>query len=182
MPILYKSSSFQTYFYYIIYPILIAASIFCILGILSYGDFGLFNIIMIFIFLYTTVAATECLLRLKYIEVTENYISIATTKGRKEIQFKDIMCVYNLISFKGAYLVVWYREMKTNKLKVILVRPEKESSPSGFTSPFYLNSSEELSITKFIKEKAVKENPDYIKIYKPRWFLFSISPTFNIFS
>ena len=173
MSVLYKSSMFQTYAYYVIYPVLICISLYCIYGIVSYGDFGLFNIIMILIFLLCLIAATESLLKLRYIEVTENNILIKTIKKNRVVTFKDVVYVYNLISFKGNYLVLWYKDIDTRKLKVILVRPEMEKLFSN-----YLNRGGNLEMTKFIKEKAMQENPDYLKINKRRWFLFSISPNF----
>lgn len=178
MHILYKSSSFQTYVYYIIYPILMCISIYFTYGIVSYGNFSFFNIIMILIFIYVFIEAAESFLKLRYIEVTENSILIKTIKKNKVVEFKDVVCVYNLINFKGTYLILWYKDAETQKLKVILVRPEVEKFQPKINISLYLEGGGELGITKFIKEKAIKENPDYLNINNPRWFLFSISPTF----
>lgn len=153
-------------------------SVYFTYGIVSYGNFGFFNIIMIIIFLYVFIEATESFLKLRYIEVMENSILIKTIRKNKVIEFKDVVCVYNLINFKGTYLVLWYKDTATQKLKVILVRPETEKLQPKIDISLYTTGGGELSITKFIREKAIKENPDYLKINNPRWFLFSISPTF----
>jgi hypothetical protein len=164
--------------YYIIYPILICISLYFTYGIVSYGDFGVFNLIMILIFLYVLIEATESFINLRYIEVNENNILIKALNGKKIIEYKDIVYVYNLINIKGAYLVLWYKDKETQKLKVVFVMPEMQKLFSKIKTSFYFNGEEELDITKFIKEKAMKENPDYLKINNPRWFLFSINPTF----
>lgn len=174
MTVVYKSSWFQTYAFYVIYPVLILASLFGIFGIASYGDFGLFNIAMLLIFLYCLVAATEALLKLRYIEVTEDYILIKSIKKEKVVKFKDVAYLYNLISFRGDYLVLWYNDVETGKLEVILVRPEM--SKTGIAS--YIYREGDLDITKFIKERAMRENHEYLKTDKRRWFLFSIRPDF----
>lgn len=182
MLILYKSSLFQTYTYYIIYPILICISLYFTYGIISYGDFGLFNIIMILIFIYVFIEATESFINLRYIKVTENNILIKGLNGDKIIEFKDVVYVYNLINVKGTYLVLWYKDKETQKLKVVLVRPEMEKFIPKLNYSLYLKGAkEDLEITKFIKEKAMSQNPGYLKINNPRWFLFSISPNFNFF-
>ena len=173
MSILYKSSTFQTYAYFVIYPLLICISLYCIFGIVSYGDYGFFNIAMILIFIFCLIAATESLLKLRCIEVTENYILVKTLKKYKEVKFKDVVYAYSLISFRGSYLVLWYKDTETQKLEVVLVRPEMEKLFSNF-----LNRGEDLGITKYIREKAMQENPDYLKTGNRRWFLFSISPYF----
>lgn len=174
MPILYKSSTFQTYTYFVIYPLLICASLYCIFGIISYGDFGAFNITMIAIFSFCLIVMTECFLKLRYIQATENYIIIKTLKKDKVVKYKDVVFVYNLISYRGTYLVLWYKDQETQKLEVVLVRPEMEKFL------FYdIDAGDDLPITKFIKEKAIKENPEYVKNGKRRWFLFSISPYFG---
>ena len=173
MSILYKSSTFQTYSFFVIYPLLICASLFCIFGIISYGDFGAFNITMIAIFVFCTIVATECLLKLRYIEVNENYILIKAFKKTKVVKFKDVVFVYNLISYRGIYLVLWYKDTETQKLEVVLVRPKMEKI-------FFndIDAGDDLRMTKFIREKAIAENPEYVKNGKRRWFLFSISPYF----
>lgn len=178
MPILYKSSSFSTYGYYLIYPVLICISVFFTYGIISYGNFSFFNILIILIFIYVFITSTESLLHLKYIEVNENHIIIKTFGGNKIINFRDVFYIYNLININGSSVVIWYKD--TDKNKVILVRPDDETpSPSqGF--PVYSYDGKELSITKYIKEKALRDNPNYLKINNPRWFLFSISPTFGL--
>lgn len=180
MPILYKSSSFSTYGYYIIYPILVFVSAFFTYEIISYGDFGFFNIAMIVIFIYVLITSIESLAHLKYIEITENNILIKRIQGNKIINFKDILYTYNLININGTSVVIWYKDDMTNKTKVILVRPEIKipSASQGF--PVYSYNRVELEITKYIREKAIKENPDYLNTGNPRWFLFSISPTFKI--
>ena len=173
MSILYKSSKFNTYAYWVIYPVIICICLYCIFGIVSYGDFGLFSIIMILVFLFCLVAATECLLKLRCIEVTEDYILVKKINKLKVVKFKDVAYVYDLISFKGSYLVLWYRDTDTRKLEVVLVRPEMEKMFSNF-----MNRVEILPMTKFIREKAMRENPNYLLDGSRRWFLFSISPYF----
>jgi len=181
MSILYKSSSLSTYGYYFIYPLLICICIFFTYGILSHGDFGLFIMAMTIIFIYIFITSIESLYHLKYIEVTENNILVKTIRGSKVINFKDILYTYNLINIDGASLVIWYKEETTNKIKVILVRPENKIPPPAKGFPVYSYEGVELEITKYIKEKAIKENANYLNINNPRWFLFSISPTFKIF-
>lgn len=177
MTILYKSSLFQTYGYYIIYPILMGISIFFIYGIISFGDFSFFYTIIFFILFYVFVSATESFIKLRYIEVTENNILIKTITKNKIVEFKNIAYVYDLINIKGNHLVLWYMDTEEQKLKVILMKPEMEKISFKREFPFY-EKKEELNITKFIKEKAKKENPDYLNTNNTRYFLFSISPTF----
>jgi hypothetical protein len=75
MSTLYKSSKFETYSYYIIFPFLIIVSLFFIAGIVSYGNLNIFSIIMIFIFSYVLISSIESILKLKYIEVTEDHFN-----------------------------------------------------------------------------------------------------------
>ena len=175
MPILYKSSSFRTYSYYIIYPVLICISIFFIYGLFSYSDFDFFSIVMILIFIYVLITSVESLLKLRYVEVTENYILIRTIKGIKTVDFKDVVSVYNLININGASIILWYRNIETQKMKVVLIRPEEKNPSPKVGFPLYSYGSSELGMTKFIKEKAIMENPDYLNKNNPRWFLFSIN-------
>lgn len=178
MNILYKSSSFQTYFYYIIYPILICISAFFIFKMISYGDFGLFMVIMICIFIFVFISLIESLYALKYIKVTESCILIRTFKGEKIVEYKNILYVYNLVNIKGIYLILWYQDTETNKKRVIMVRPENEILLIKSNYSSYLFGKGEIEMTKYIKERAIKENPSYLNINNPRWFLFTISPTF----
>jgi hypothetical protein len=171
MPILYKSSAFQTYTYFVIYPLIIFACLYCLFGIIGYGDFGLFNIAMIAIFAFCLIVATECLLKLRRIEVTEKYILVKTIRKDKVVNFKDVAFVYSLISYRGTYMVLWYKDTETQKLEVVLVRPEMEKAIFND-----LDGGEDLPITKFIREKAIKENVEYVKYGKRRWLFFSLSP------
>lgn len=178
MNILYKSSKFETYTYYVIFPVLMGISAYFIISILLYGNLSIFLIIIILIFSYVLISSTESILKLKYIEVSEDNILIKNKE--KIIEYRNVVYVYNLVNINGTSLVLWYKDTKTNKLKVILVRPEKENSIDNTYHNSVLGIGE-LQITKFIKEKAIKSNPDYLDINNPRWFLFSISPTFKIF-
>jgi len=174
MSILYKSSSFETYVYYIIYPILIGISIFFSYGILSYGNLSLFTAFFVLFFIFMLIFSIDSLYRLRYIEVTEDQILIKKIIGSEIIQFKDVEYVYNLMNINGNSLVIWYKDPQTQKSKVILVRPdEKNPSPeTGF--PVYSYGSIELNITKFIREKATKVNPNYLYRNNPRWFLLCL--------
>lgn len=178
MPILYKSSKFRTYSYYFFFPLIIVLSIFMILGILSYGDFGIFNLIMLLGFLFILISATEYLFRLRYIEVYEDHILIKKIKGTEKIEFKNVVYVYDIVSVKGNSLFIWYEEKETEKLKVIFVMPANENLLPKSNYFSLLVGKGKMEITKFIEEKAIKENPEYLNINNPRWFLFSISPTF----
>jgi hypothetical protein len=104
---------------------------------------------------------------------------ILIKNNNKIIEYKNVIYVYNLINIKGNSLVLWYLDTEKNKLKVILVCPEKENSTNNTYGNSLLGIGE-LQITKFIKEKATKSNPSYLNINNPRWFLFSISPTFKL--
>lgn len=178
MDVLYKSSKFETYSYYIIYPFLIIISLFFIIKILTYGNLSMFLIVIIVIFSYVLITSIESILKLKYIEVNDNHILIKN--NNKIIEYKNVIYVYNLINIKGNSLVLWYLDTEKNKPKVILIRPERENSTNITYSDSLLGTGE-LKITKFIKEKAIKSNPNYLNINNPRWFLFSISPTFKLF-
>jgi len=178
MNIIYKSSKFETYSYYIIFPFLIIISLFFTYKIVSYGNINIFSIIMILIFSYVLISSTESILKLKYIEVGEDNILIRN--NNQIIEYKNIVYVYNLINIKGNSLVLWYLDVNTNKLKVILMRPEKEN-PTNISYTNTLLGAGELQVTKFIKDKAIKSNQNYLNINNPRWFLFSISPTFKLF-
>src|SRR3989339_173043 len=178
MPILYKSSKYFTYSYYIITPFSIAFFLFLIIAIVSHSNFNLIFIIFLFIcFSCLFISEFESILKLKYIEVSEDCILI---NHKKTIEYKNIVYVYNLRYENGYGLVLWYLDIKTNKLKVILVFPEKENSVK-YTYRDTLFNTVELQVTKFIKEKAIKSNPHYLNINNRRYFLFSISPTFKIF-
>ncbi len=174
MPILYKSSPFETYVYYIIFPVLIGVSLFFIIGIISSGNFSLFTVLFLLIFIYVFIMSADSFYRLKYIEVTEDNIIIKKINGNKIIEFKDVEYVYNLININGNSLVIWYKDSKTQKSKVILVRPEEKNPSPQVGFPVYSYGSTELNITRFIKEKATKENPNYLYTNKPRWFLFGL--------
>ena len=172
MPILYKSSTFETYSYFLIYPILIIICIYFISGIIKLGDFGMFNIIMLLIFIFILIKSIDSIHKLRYVEVTEENIIIKTIMGNKIIEFKNVEYVYNLMNINGNSLIIWYKDPKTQKSKVILVRPDEKNPAAKTGFPVYSYGSSELSITKFIKEKAIKENPNYLFTNSPRWFLF----------
>lgn len=176
--ILYKSSTFQTYFYFLIYPFIAFVSIFVIYKMLLYGSFGLFVIIMIIGFTYTFISSMESLYALRYVKVLEDCILVKTINGYKKVEYKNIIYVYNLVNVKGIYVIVWYKDIETNKNKVILIRPEKEISLIKQSYMSNLLGKGEIEMTKFIKEKAIKENKEYLMINNPRWFLFIISPNF----
>lgn len=180
MNTLYKSSRFQTYLYFFIYPLLIAISTYFLIGIISYGDFGIFNIVIILTLLYALIVSVESTIALRNIEVTEENIVAKTIFSQNTIDYKDIIYVYNLISFKHTLLIIWYIDTKTNKPKAILVMPERKLISKENFSSLYTSYIEDLAITKYIKERAVKDNPNYLNINNPRWFLFSISPTFKL--
>jgi hypothetical protein len=129
---------------------------------------------MLLIFIFGLVEGAESLLKLRYIEVTEDYILIKSLKKEKVVKFKDVAYVYNLISFRGDYLLLWYNDVETGKLEVVLVRP----AMNKISISSYLYREGDLEITKFIKEKAMRENHEYLKTDKRRWFLFSIRPDF----
>lgn len=172
MSILYKSSTFETVAYFIIFPILIGICIFFIFGIFSYGSYSLFTIFIIFILLFVLILSTDSFIRLRYIEVTEDSILIKRISGMEIVEFKDVEFVFNLINIQGTSLLIWYKNKKTNKSNVILVRPEGKTPLPENNFPVYSYGSAELEITKFIKDKATKANPNYLYTNKPRWFLF----------
>ncbi|HAE36778.1 TPA: hypothetical protein DCX66_03575 [Candidatus Nomurabacteria bacterium] len=174
MSILYKSSPFETYMYYVIYPVLMGITAFFIFGILSYGSLTLFTTVFIFIFAFIFILSAESFYRLKYIEVTEDYITIKGITGNKIIEFKNVEYAYNFINLNGNSLVIWYKDSKTQKSKVILVRPDEKSPSPQVGFPIYSYGSAELEITKFIKEKAIKANPGYLYTNKPRWIFFCL--------
>ncbi len=174
MSILYKSSSFETYAYYVIYPVLIGISVFFSFGIFSYGNLSLFTALFAVFFIFIFIISIDSLCRLRYIEITEDQIIIKKITGSEIVQFENVEYVYNLININGNSLIVRYKDSQTQKSKVILVRPdEKNPSPeTGF--PVYAYGSTDLNITKFIKEKAMKANPNYLYASSPRWFLLGL--------
>ncbi len=169
--ILFKSSKTQTYLYYFIYPLIISISIWVIYKIFEYGARGLFLSIIVLTLIYSLISAIESIMALKYVEVSDDGLSFGIFEATNRINFRDIHYAYSLINHRGSYGVIWYKDSSSGKLKVILIRP-KELMP---------NKAEGIPIINYIKERAEKENPNYLKINNERWFLFSISPTFKIF-
>ncbi len=165
-----QSSKTQTFLYYIVNPIIIVASAWVIYRILEYKYFGIFNLIIILVLAYGLVLAIESFLTLRLVEANEDSVNFGIFTTNNKINYRDIYYAYSLVSFKASYGIIWYKDTNSN-FKVILLRP-KELMPNKLVG---------LEIINFIKEKAKKENPNYLNIYNERWFLFSISPTFRIF-
>lgn len=166
-----KSSKTLTYLYYITYPLLIVIPAWVIYKIINYGDFSAFNIIILIVLFYGLIQATESLISLRLVEASEDGVHFGLFDTKNIIRYKDIYYTYSLVSLRASYGIVWYKDALNGKLKAILLRPTEITS----------QKSTGLKIINFIKERAQKENPNYMNINNERWFLFSISPTFKIF-
>ncbi len=174
MAILYKSAKLQTYSYFVIYPLIITVIGFLIYKLVSYGQFSIFIAGIFLIFVYVFILALDSLYRLRYIEITEDHIIVKGITGDKIIEFGNVEAVYNLININGNTLIVWYKEVKNGQSKAILVRPDENNPKAEAGFPLYSYGDTKLSITDYIKDKAIKANPDYNYAIKPRWFLFGI--------
>ena len=175
MDILYKSLRLGIFAYYVIYLVLISAIVIQSIVVISYVNFSLFIIIFLLLYIFLVIILVDFIFRLRHVEVTEDNILIKKMNGKKVVKFKDVQYVYDFINIRGASLVIKYRDAETGKIKVILTRPEEKnlSPKTGFL--LYNYGSVELKITKFIREKATKENPNYSYKSTPRRFLLGLN-------
>ncbi len=170
MDIKYTSDRMNTYMYYFLYPLIIAICVFVLFKMFTYGSYGLFIIIMMILFIYVLSISFISLLKLRYIEVKESSILIKKLNREEVLYYKDIEHVYDVKAINGIYMIIWYKDVNSTRSKVIYVKPKPDKELSTFS---YLLNRGELGITKFIKERAIKENPNYLYTNKSsRWFLF----------
>ena len=104
--------------------------------------------------------------RLRRVEASKDKIIIKTFRGKKEIEYKDIVWVYQIAMMSPALISLKYSDNRTGEIKRILIMPDTISDKFPF------NFMAESKMTIFIREKIMENNPDYSKEAEPsRWLV-----------
>lgn len=168
----YKSSAFMTYLQYVISPIIIGLCLYIFYYFFTMGNSvesmpSYYLPLMIWILIGVIIN----IVKLRYIKVTENNIIINTLSGEKVLDYKDIEWINQNILGSNWYIIsLKYKNNETGKFKTIFIFPEMYTAHENIS--LFANLSQELNITKYIREQIIKANPAYQQNNEPsRWYL-----------
>ncbi len=172
----YKSSILATYFYYLIYIGLIIISLFFAYKSYTFSlndnSAGSFNLFFIPLMIWVSLIAVIKIIKLKYIEVNDENILIRSIIGKKILNYTDIEWVHiNNAKFanRESILLIKYKNINTGKFNIIYFLPKTETNTNSLISE---RISNELEITKFIREKIISVRPEYNTIGEPSgWYI-----------
>lgn len=167
MDIKYKSSSFATYSQYFAAPIIIGMFLYYAYAVFNGNNLSQEEYFFLPFWLWASIVVIISILKLRYIKVTESNILMKSLEEEEVLDYKDIEWVnQNIFGSNWYILSIKYKDIKTNKSKVIFVFPEMYSSRERLTI------FGELNMVKYIREQAIKVNPSYQEANEPsRWFL-----------
>ena len=116
---------------------------------------------------WATIVVVINFVKLRYVKVSENNISMNSLAGEEILLYKDIEWInQNIFGSNWYILTIKYKDSKTGKSKMVFVFPEM------YTSKESLSFYKELNMTKYIREQIIKENPSYMIENEPsRWYL-----------
>ncbi len=162
----YKSSKFATFSQYLAAPLVIGIFLYYV-NILLMGNIINEELFFLPFWAWASFIVIINFIKLRYIKVNEDNILMKSLKGEEVLLYKDIEWINQNIFGSNWYIItIKYRDIQTNKSKIIFVFPEM------YTNKENLSFYKELNMTKYIREQALKANPSYRIEYEPsRWFL-----------
>ncbi len=176
MEVKYKSSILATYFYYLIYVILIVVSLFfaykAYVFSLNNDSANGFNLFFLPFIAWALVISFLKIYKLKYVEVKDENILIGSLIGKKILEYKDIEWVHinnGKAANRESIILIKYKNINTNKFNIIYFLPKTEIRTNGLVSE---RVSNELEITKFIKDRIVSFRSDFNSINEPSGWYF----------
>jgi len=125
------------------------------------------------ILFWACIGLVICILKLRYVKVTENNILIKKLNSEEIIEYKDIEWINQNIIGSGWYIIlIKYKDIKINKSKIILILPEFYTEEC---SRYFMNTFKELDMTKYIRNQIIKNNQNYIVSEEPsRWMILKL--------
>lgn len=126
-----------------------------------------FLVIFIPLMFWISIIFVIKIFKLKYIEVRDKDILVSSLWVKKIINYEDIEWVHindRRIANKESIILIKYKNVNTNKFNTIYFLSKTETKTNGIISE---NISNELEMTKFIKERIVNVKPEYRTINEP---------------
>jgi hypothetical protein len=156
---MYKSSNLTFFYKYIFVPIWLFGYLWMKFNHLNnYSELKYFEILILWPLSWMTVL----MIRLRNIEVTDNFIVIKSFRKQHKVAFKDIEYVSQPLLISPKIVSLKYNDIETNETKKILFMLSLRS--------VLFDLFEEADITKLIRAKIISENKSYTEANSPyRW-------------